>query len=174
MNKPIPIPIKVGITPENKCGFCTNSTCCTYFTQRIDGPRSMEDFDELLWQISHFNTQVYKDDEGWFLLVNNRCTHLLADGRCGIYFERPQVCRDHSNDGCEFNEAAGPEDFNLFFPDYPALLKYCQKRFKHWDKRLEGEKNGAPRKTTCGGKPRGGNATHRPAFPVVGQISSRA
>ena len=64
---------KVKLTPENKCGYCTNSTCCTYLTQHIDGPRSMEDFDMLLWQVSHRDMQLFKDDEGWFLLINNRC-----------------------------------------------------------------------------------------------------
>jgi uncharacterized protein len=137
MTKAITIPIKAEITPDNKCGFCTNSTCCTYFTQEVSTPRSMEDFDTLLWQISHRDTQVYKDEDGWFLLVNNRCHHLLTDGRCAIYEDRPQVCRDHSNDDCEFNEAATAKDFDLLFNDYRSLLVYCQKRFKSWDKRFK-------------------------------------
>jgi hypothetical protein len=131
---------KVKITPENKCGFCTNSTCCTYLTQQIDTPRSIEDFDSLLWQLAHHNTQVYKDEDGWFLLVNNRCGFLEPDGRCGIYETRPQVCRDHSNDDCEFDGPAGADDFELFFPDYPSMLKYCRKRFKNWDRRFTAKK----------------------------------
>ena len=91
----------------------------------------------MLWQVAHENTQIYKDDEGWFLLVNNRCTFLMDDGRCGIYETRPQVCRDHTNDGCEFNTPAGKDDFEVFFPDYKTLLKYCRKRFKRWDKRFK-------------------------------------
>lgn len=134
------IPIKpaadVKITPENKCSYCKGSTCCTYLTQQIDTPRSIEDFDLLLWQISHVNTQVYKDEDGWFLLVNNTCRHLQPDGRCGIYERRPQVCRDHKNDDCEFEGPAGADDFELYFPDYEALLKYCRKRFKNWDRRF--------------------------------------
>lgn len=134
------IPIKpaadIKITPENKCSYCKGSTCCTYLTQQIDTPRSIEDFDLLLWQISHVNTQVYKDEDGWFLLVNNTCRHLQPDGRCGIYERRPQVCRDHKNDDCEFEGPAGADDFELYFPDYEALLKYCRKRFKNWDRRF--------------------------------------
>lgn len=124
------------LTPENKCTFCKGSTCCTYFTHQIDTPRAIEDFDLLLWQIAHVNTQVYKDSDGWFLLVNNRCTHLMPGGLCGIYESRPQVCRDHSHDDCEFDGPAGADDFELFFPDYDALLKYCRKRFKRWDRRF--------------------------------------
>ncbi len=134
------IPIKpvatVKITSDNKCSFCKGATCCTYFTQQLDTPRSMEDFDLLLWQISHANTQMYRDEDGWFLLVNNRCLHLESGGRCGIYETRPQICREHSNDECEFEGPCGDEDFELFFPNYPALLAYCQKKFKSWDKRF--------------------------------------
>ena len=135
------IPIKpaadLKVTSDNKCSFCRGSTCCTYLTHQLDTPRSMEDFDLLLWQLSHANTQVYKDEDGWFLLINNRCLHLLSDGRCAIYEHRPQVCREHSNEDCEFEGAAGADDFELFFPSYEALLKYCRQRFKNWDKRFQ-------------------------------------
>ncbi|MDQ3731742.1 MAG: YkgJ family cysteine cluster protein [Pseudomonadota bacterium] len=122
------------ITPENKCGFCTNSKCCTYITQRIETPRSKYDFDHLLWQVSHENVQAYKDEDGWYLLVETCCNHLQPDGRCGIYAERPQICRDHSNDYCEF-DAPAEDGFDLYFPDYAALLTYCKKRFKRWGRR---------------------------------------
>lgn len=147
MTTVIPIVPAGDIPLEQKCSFCKGgSTCCTYFTHQIDTPRGIEDFDLLLWQISHANTQVYKDSDGWFLLVNNRCLHLQPGGRCGIYHDRPQVCRDHSNDDCEFEGPAGADDFELYFPDYDALLKYCRKRFKHWDRRFNranGRKRGA-------------------------------
>ncbi len=122
------------ITPENKCSFCKRTICCTYITQKIEAPRSKHDFDHLLWQISHANIQVYKDEEGWYLLINNPCTHLLSDGRCGIYQQRPQICRDHDNDFCEFDSPA-EDGFELFFRDYNELLAYCRKRYKNWDSR---------------------------------------
>ena len=128
-----PVKINHKITPENKCSFCKGSICCTYITQLIDTPRSMEAFDYLLWQISHRHVQVYKDEDGWYLLVNQSCTHLLSDGRCGIYHQRPKICRDHTNDFCEF-DASAVDGFELFFDGYEALLKYCKKRFKSWDK----------------------------------------
>ncbi len=122
------------ITPETKCGYCTSAKCCTYITQTVETPRSKYDFDHLLWQISHRNVQVYKDEDGWTLLVNTPCKHLQPDGRCGIYEVRPQICREHSNDYCEF-DSPSEDGFDLFFEDYEALLKYCRKRFKRWDKR---------------------------------------
>lgn len=126
------IPVGVKITTHNKCGFCTNSKCCTYITEELATPRSMHDFDHLLWQLSHRDIQAYKDEDGWYLLVNNSCTHLLKDGRCAIYEDRPLICREYTNDYCEFDESA-ENGFDLFFEDYAALLKYVKKRFKTWN-----------------------------------------
>jgi hypothetical protein len=126
----------IKITTENKCGFCTGAKCCTYITQQVDTPRSMHDFDHLLWQVSHHNVRAYKDEDGWYLLVDNACLHLLADGRCGIYETRPMICREHSNDYCEFDTPA-EKGFDLYFDGYDALLKYCRKRYKGWDKRFK-------------------------------------
>lgn len=119
------------ITPENKCSHCKQSICCTYITQEIETPKSMHDFDNLLWQVAHDNISVYKDESGWFLLIAARCQHLQSDGRCGIYATRPNACREYSNDYCEF-DAPAEESFELYFKDYESLLVYCQKRFKSW------------------------------------------
>ena len=116
---------------ESKCQRCINSKCCTYFTQAIDTPRSKQEFDHLLWQISHRGVQVYKDKTGWYLLINTTCMHLKPNGQCGVYEARPQICREYSNDFCEF-DAPAEEGFDLYFADYEALLVYCKKRFKRW------------------------------------------
>lgn len=123
---------KIKITPENKCSFCKESKCCTYVTQQIDTPRSKDDFQTLLWQVSHEGVSAYKDEDGWFLLFDSRCSHLQPDGRCGIYEQRPWVCREHDNDYCEY-DAPAEEGFDLYFPDYDSLLAYCRKRFKRWE-----------------------------------------
>lgn len=125
---------EVKITSENKCGLCKGSTCCTYVTQHLLTPRSMEDFDMLLWQVSHQGVSVYKDDEGWFLQFEGPCTHLQDDGRCAIYAARPTICRTHSNDFCEF-DAPAAGGFDLHFQTYESLLTYCRKRFRNWDRR---------------------------------------
>lgn len=124
------------ITPENKCDFCVQSLCCRYATQQIDTPRSIKAFDMLLWQISHDDVELFKDEAGWFLLFQKPCTHLQPDGRCGIYEVRPFICREHENDYCEFDESA-ENGFDLYFPDYESLDQYCRTRFKKWDKRFE-------------------------------------
>jgi Fe-S-cluster containining protein len=125
------IPAKMAMTPETKCGYCSNAKCCQYITHPIDTPRSKADFDYLLWQVSHSNISCFKDEDGWFLKITASCTHLSPNGRCGIYTTRPQICRDHSNDYCEFDHPL-EESFDNYFPDYNSLLKYCQNRFATW------------------------------------------
>ena len=127
--------IEIAMTPETKCSFCTQQICCTYTTQEIDTPRSVDDFDHMLWQMAHQGIQYYKDEDGWFLLMNNRCQFLLPEGGCGIYETRPQVCREYSNDFCEY-DASAEEGFEYFFKTYQELDTYCRKRFKKWDKRF--------------------------------------
>jgi len=127
----------IRVTAENRCSLCVGTKCCQYITQHIDTPRSMADFDTLLWQVSHEHIQFYKDCDGWFMLVvDSPCEHLTAAGQCGIYALRPAVCRGYSNDECEFDSDA-EEGFELFFPDHESLDAYCRKRFKKWDKRFK-------------------------------------
>ena len=131
--EPYPMAKKIPLQVEdNPCSRCTGSWCCTYFTQQIDTPRSREDFDVLLWQVSHEHTEIYKDEDGWYLLIRGRCEHLQAGGACGIYEQRPQVCRDYSNDWCEFDEPA-EKHFRHHFRNHAELLEYCRGRFRRWD-----------------------------------------
>jgi Fe-S-cluster containining protein len=123
--------LAVEITSENKCSFCVGSKCCSYFTQEIETPKTKYDFEHLLWQISHEHVNIYQDDDGWYLMVLTKCKHLLQDGACGIYEKRPQICRDHDNDFCEYDEPA-EKGFKKFFDSYESLRKYCKKRFKKW------------------------------------------
>lgn len=125
----------VEIKLEQKCDYCTGSLCCTYITHQLETPRSLEEFDYLLWQISHENVRIFKDDDGWFLSVANACQHILPDGRCAIYEKRPQICREHSNECCEFDGPA-EDDYDLFFASYQDLDEYCRNRFKSWDQRF--------------------------------------
>jgi Fe-S-cluster containining protein len=128
---------KLKITLENKCSFCVGSKCCNHVSQEIDAPRSMADFDQLLWQVSHPQVEIYKDEDGWFLMITDiPCQHLADSGACGIYEKRPMICREYSNEYCEFDEPA-ETDFDLHFKDYESLDNYCRKRFKKWDKRFK-------------------------------------
>ena len=121
---------------DQKCSKCTRSICCNSINQKIPAPKTREDFDNLLWQVSHENINVFKDADGWFLHIGTRCSHLGEGGVCNIYDQRPWVCRDYDNDFCEFDESI-EEASELFFSTYEQLEKYSRKRFKKWNKRFD-------------------------------------
>ncbi|HEY5601677.1 MAG TPA: YkgJ family cysteine cluster protein [Gammaproteobacteria bacterium] len=139
------LPKRTKVTPENKCTLCRHSICCTYITHQVETPRSMKDFDYLLWLVSHRNVSLFQDEDGWFLSAANPCLHLQPDGGCGIYEKRPQICREHSNDCCEFDGPA-EEDYKKYFDSYASLDQYCRKKFKKWDTRFKkSEKKSTPK-----------------------------
>lgn len=126
--------IKVEITSENKCSFCQGTKCCHYVTQEIDTPRSRYEFEHIMWQVLHDGVEVYKDsDKTWYLLMYTTCSKLLPDGRCGIYEQRPEICREYSNDWCEYDEPA-EQHWLVHFKDFDSVNKYGKKRFKNWGK----------------------------------------
>ncbi len=117
---------------DDKCSRCRDSRCCTYITEALGAaPRSKSDFEHLLWQVSHQGVSIYKDSDGWYLLVDARCSHLRPGGGCAIYEQRPQICRDYDNSWCEYDQPA-EEGFELLFRNYDQLLDYCRRRFKTW------------------------------------------
>jgi uncharacterized protein len=122
------------ITDANRCNYCT-AKCCGYITQAIDTPRSIHDFDVLLWQIAHHGVHVFKDSSGWYLLSSTKCQFLTVSHRCGIYDTRPIICREHDNKSCEYDVPID-EGCNLYFQTYQQLDAYCRKRYKSWDKRF--------------------------------------
>lgn len=124
------------ISIDRKCSRCKKSICCNSINQPIPTPRTREDFEHLIWQVSHENINIFKDIEGWFLHVDTNCMHLQPGGICGIYEKRPWVCREYSNDFCEYDETI-PEASEYFFTTSEQLEKYCRKRFKQWDRRFE-------------------------------------
>ncbi len=118
--------------PVDKCDRCQASLCCNYITVALDTPRTKADFQQLLWQVSHQGVEVYKEKQGWCLLVYSRCEHLQADGRCAIYASRPAICRDYDNAFCEY-DAPAEKGFQLHFRNHAELLAYLRRRFRRWD-----------------------------------------
>ena len=131
--------IDTAAAPLSKCDRCFQSKCCQYITQAIDSPRSIRDFDSLLWQVSHKNIHLYKDVNGWFLTSFGQCEHLTSAGLCGIYEKRPFVCREYSDSNCEFDQAVDAH-CDLYFTNYQQLDDYCRARFKTWDVRFDKQK----------------------------------
>lgn len=89
---------------EVLCSYCT-AKCCQYFALPVEAPTTHADFDNFRWYLLHGQASLFTDDEVWYLCVLTPCKHLQADYRCGIYETRPQICRDHTIDGCEYEDS---------------------------------------------------------------------
>lgn len=103
---------------DTKCGGCT-ALCCHYFALEIDAPDEPEDFENLRWYILHEDIQIFVDDEVWYLNIERKCTW-LKDNHCGNYENRPTICREYTDVGCEKD---GPES-DLLFKNIEELEAY--------------------------------------------------
>jgi hypothetical protein len=87
--------------PKNDCQPC-KARCCRYVSLEIDTPEDEQDFDNIKWYVIHKNISVYTSEGKWYLMVKSKCEYLAKDNKCSIYRQRPQICREHSTDGCEY------------------------------------------------------------------------
>ena len=88
------------LDPAVVCPPC--GKCCRYVSVGIDSPTSVGRVSTILWLLYHKTLVVYQSHDGdWFLLVPTECENLRPDGLCGVYENRPFICRDYDIDGCE-------------------------------------------------------------------------
>jgi len=118
-----------------QCKEC-DQLCCKYITVKIPAPRTIHDFDGLLWQLFHKNIKAFNDSTGWYLLVYNTCLQLKGNGKCAIYENRPLTCRKHSIKKCEYENPILKTSFR-YFNSFQSLQSYCKKKFKTWDDRFK-------------------------------------
>ena len=109
----------------NLCEYCT-AKCCRYFALPIDEPTEPRDFDFIRWYLLHDSATVFVDDGVWYLLVHTTCKHLRDDYRCGIYETRPQICRDYSTDGCEYDD---DWCYETYFETPEQIYEYVEARY---------------------------------------------
>jgi Fe-S-cluster containining protein len=88
---------------ECLCDHCTGK-CCRYFSLPIDEPTTWNDYDSIRWYLAHGQTMIYVDKGQWYLLVLTRCRYLTPEDRCGIYLNRPKICRDYTTARCEYDD----------------------------------------------------------------------
>jgi Fe-S-cluster containining protein len=84
--------------PCLSCGLC-----CGYIAVEIESPNTVSGATEILWYLYHQNISIYFDDGEWMVQFETRCQHLMDDHRCGIYEQRPKICRDFDETSCEVN-----------------------------------------------------------------------
>jgi Fe-S-cluster containining protein len=121
----IPRPRRASLDLATLCDSCS-AKCCKYFALPIDTPVEPKDFDYIRWYLLHDRATVFIDDDTWYLLVHTRCRHLQEDNRCGIYFTRPQICRDYHTDACEFED---DWTYDHYFETPEQVEEYVEARF---------------------------------------------
>ena len=100
MTKPIPLPMAPSVLVP--CTSCAK--CCTYVGVGINPPRNLRYATDVLWYLYHENVSVHRDGNGeWMVIFESRCKQLRHDLLCGVYEQRPVVCRDFDNTSCEVN-----------------------------------------------------------------------
>ena len=110
---------------ESLCDACAG-LCCRYFALPIDNPDNAKDYDHIRWYLCHENVVVFIEKKQWYIGILNRCKHLQADNRCGIYEIRPRVCRSYSTDNCDFH--GGEYDFDVLFTSAEQLREFAEKK----------------------------------------------
>ena len=87
---------------QTKCGRCT-ALCCRYFALEIDAPDEPDDFENLRWYLIHEDVNLFIDEGDWYLQIFRKCTWLGDDNKCTRYDDRPSICREYSDDWCDFD-----------------------------------------------------------------------
>ena len=114
-------PKRSEVPPEKLCEFC-HAKCCQYFALPIDKPTTFAEFDDVRWYLYHERTSIFVEDGDWYLLVHNPCRALDANFRCKDYAIRPAICRDYSNQKCEYDRVAL---FDQYFETPEQIEEYA-------------------------------------------------
>lgn len=111
---------------DHPCFECAK--CCTYVAIEIDAPTTMKEYDYIVWYLYHEGLSVFVDWEGdWFVKFETRCKHLTGEGLCGIYEQRPAICKDFDWRECENTIRDEPAD-KWLFEEAEQFLEWLQRR----------------------------------------------
>ena len=116
------------------CEHCTG-VCCSYVALPIEEPETRSDFDDIRWYLLHQNISIFVEDGDWYINIATRCRYLQPDGRCGTYATRPRICRQYSEDNCDYH--SGDYGWELHFTCAEHLDDYVSEHFKNNGKRSD-------------------------------------
>ena len=118
------IPLRIVQDPKKLVECTSCGQCCTYVGISINAPSRPRWATDILWYLYHESTYVYLDGGGeWSVHFEARCRNLSPDNLCGVYLERPHICRGFDNRSCEVNQ---PAEGALTFRDPRAFLEWLQ------------------------------------------------
>ena len=124
------------------CDQCV-ALCCRYFAFSIDTPTTKRDFEDLRWYILHDDTIIFVEDGEWYVQVNRKCRELLPDNRCGIYENRPTICRGYKTDACDWH--ADAYDYQHVFSEPDQIQRFAKEYLAK--KRKKARKTSARKKS---------------------------
>jgi Fe-S-cluster containining protein len=108
--------------PLVECTDC--GRCCTYVGVGINPPTNPRHATDVLWYLYHEGVYVYVDGEGeWSVHFEARCRNLGPDLRCGVYADRPHICRTFDNRTCEVND---PGHDSITFREPAGFLEWLR------------------------------------------------
>lgn len=120
----------------NLCEYCT-AKCCHYIAVPYETPDCFEDMEYIRWIVLHQRSTFFKDEEDWYLLVHTVCEKLQDDYRCGIYEDRPQICRDYTFDNCEYDE---DWTYDFYLETHQQVAEYAEACYKSKGKNIRSKK----------------------------------
>jgi Fe-S-cluster containining protein len=105
-----PLPVLQPQPPLVACTECAR--CCGYVAVGINAPGRSRYATDVLWYLYHEGVSVHLDGAGeWSVVFEARCRNLGHDRLCGIYEQRPHICRAFDNTTCEVNSPDGGRTF---------------------------------------------------------------
>jgi len=107
------------------CEQCT-AVCCKYIAIPLDKPRTARDYDDIRWYLMHSGILVFVEDGEWFVQFQTRCKNLTAENRCGVYLQRPEICREYEPGDCDY--AGGDYGYEHLFTHPQQIEEYYLKK----------------------------------------------
>lgn len=112
--------------PLLTCHGCV-AHCCRYVAMEIPAPRTARDHRRILGVLQHPRVAVTQDhDRRWYVEFAARCGALTEANRCGIYAERPRLCREYRLETCPRWNPSSPH--RLRFDTAEIYLAYLARR----------------------------------------------
>jgi uncharacterized protein len=108
------------------CDDC-QAQCCKHIALEIDKPTTKKDWDNIFWYLHHENVIIFIDhDNDWLIEFKTSCKNILPNNKCGIYDNRPLVCRTHSQKNCEHHNSE--KAFKREFTSVEDLKEYLEEK----------------------------------------------
>lgn len=109
--------------------FECNQECCDNVIVEIDKPETLEDWEEVKWQVAHKNVRIILDNcNDWCIEFLTKCKYKGEDGRCTIYKDRPKKCSKHDPEACIVN--GDGEYYKVILDDLHNVERYLKEHPK--------------------------------------------